>query len=87
MQPQAAPDNPNFMFTKTLTMPFFGSGVIELPPKGMKGLKNSRKFQFVFFVYSGKVAVEICGTQFVISKGGMWQVPRGMCSHGTIFGP
>lgn len=31
----------------------------------------------MFFVFSGKVAVEVAGTRFVISRGGMWQVPRG----------
>jgi centromere protein C len=78
IQPRPTPDNPSFLFTKTLTMPFFGSGVIELPPGGFKGQKNSRRFQFVFFVHVGKVAVNVNGTRFVISKGGVFQVPRGM---------
>lgn len=83
IQPRPSPDNPSFHFTKCLTTEFFGSGMIELPPEGNKGRKNSRKFQFTFYVCSGKVAVEVAGTRFVISKGGMWQVPRGMPSENT----
>lgn len=77
IKPQGTDDNPTFLFTKTLTMSFFGSGMIELQPGGFKGLKNSRRFQFVFFVHQGRVAVTVNGTRFVISKGGVFQVPRG----------
>ncbi len=66
-----------FRFAKTLTMPFFGSGMVELPPGGEKRLKNSRKMQMVFFVHYGKVLVQVAGTKFVITKGGVWSVPRG----------
>ena len=31
----------------------------------------------VFFVFTGRVTVDVSGTQFSIGKGGMWQVPRG----------
>lgn len=68
-------------------MPFFGAGVIELPPGGYKGTKNSRRFQFLFFVHYGKVAVDVGGTRFVITKGGMWQVPRGIFSLLHYFSP
>lgn len=67
----------SFRFAKTLTMPFFGSGVVELPPGGFKRSKNSRRMQMMFFVHLGKVSVEVAGTKFGISKGGVWQVPRG----------
>jgi hypothetical protein len=30
-----------------------------------------------FFVYSGRVIVEVAGNKFGIAKGGLWQVPRG----------
>lgn len=68
-----------FRFAKTLTLPFFGSGIVELPPGGAKRVKNSRKMQMVFFVFYGRVTVDVGTptTSFSIGKGGMWQVPRG----------
>ena len=66
-----------------MTMPFFGAGVVELPPEGFKRAKNSRKMQMCFMVHQGKVMVEIGAgeggdvTQFAISRGGVWAVPRG----------
>ncbi|KAJ5038937.1 uncharacterized protein L3040_006612 [Drepanopeziza brunnea f. sp. 'multigermtubi'] len=66
-----------FKFAKTLTLPFFGSGMVDLPPKAMKKSKNSRKMQMVFFVFSGRVQVTVNDNIFSIGKGGMWQVPRG----------
>lgn len=69
----------DFRFAKTLTLPFFGSGMVDLPPGGAKRVKNSRKMQLIFFVYYGRVTVEVGTptTTFSIGKGGMWQVPRG----------
>ncbi|TAQ91189.1 hypothetical protein B7494_g580 [Chlorociboria aeruginascens] len=69
--------NSAFKFAKTLTLPFFGSGMVDLPPGAIKKLKNSRKMQMVFFVYCGRVQVTVNDNMFRISKGGMWQVPRG----------
>ncbi|KAL8704862.1 MAG: hypothetical protein Q9201_001978 [Fulgogasparrea decipioides] len=69
----------DFRFAKTLTLPFFGSGMVDLPPDGTKRVKNSRKMQMVFFVFYGRVTVDL-GTptqRFSIGRGGMWQVPRG----------
>lgn len=65
-----------------MTMPFFGAGVVELPPEGFKRAKNSRRMQMVFFVHEGKVLVEVGATglevnEFALSKGGVWVVPRG----------
>ncbi|KAK5122701.1 hypothetical protein LTR85_003616 [Meristemomyces frigidus] len=73
----------DFKYAKIMTLPFFGSGVVELPPEGFKRAKNSRKMQMCFFVHEGKVMVEIGAqgngevNQFAISKGGVWVVPRG----------
>ncbi|KAK4550672.1 hypothetical protein LTR36_000251 [Oleoguttula mirabilis] len=73
----------DFKYAKIMTLPFFGSGLVELPPAGFKRAKNSRKMQMCFFVYEGKVMVEIGAqgngevNQFAISKGGVWVVPRG----------
>lgn len=72
--------NSTFRFAKTLTEPFFGSGMVDLPPGGIKKPKNSRKMQMAFFVFTGRVTVMVNDTQFSIGKGGMWQVPRGMWS-------
>ncbi|CAL3967032.1 unnamed protein product [Diplocarpon coronariae] len=69
--------NADFKFAKTLTLPFFGSGMVDLPPRSMKKAKNSRKMQMVFFVFFGRVQVIVNDNVFTIGKGGMWQVPRG----------
>ncbi|KAF4123601.1 centromere protein C [Geosmithia morbida] len=66
-----------FRFAKTLTMPFMGAGVVDLPPGSEKRPKNSRKMHMVFFVHYGKVAVTVNEGQFRISAGGQWFVPRG----------
>ncbi|KAK8086886.1 cupin [Apiospora phragmitis] len=66
-----------FQFAKTLTLPFFGSGIVDLPPHSEKKPKNARKMQMVFFVHYGSVVVTVAGTQFRIGKGGQFFVPRG----------
>ncbi|KAI0436878.1 Mif2/CENP-C like-domain-containing protein [Xylaria telfairii] len=66
-----------FKFAKTLTLPFFGSGIVDLPPGAEKRPKNSRKNHMVFFVHTGNVRVTVAQTEFAIAKGGMFFVPRG----------
>ncbi|KAI0850216.1 Mif2/CENP-C like-domain-containing protein [Daldinia vernicosa] len=66
-----------FRFAKTLTLPFFGSGIVDMPPGSEKRTKNSRKMQMVFFVHKGNVDVTVAQTEFRIGMGGMWFVPRG----------
>lgn len=66
-----------FRFAKTLNLSFMGSGVVDLPPGAEKRPKNSRKMQMVFFVFRGKVLVSVNETEFRISAGGQWFVPRG----------
>ncbi|KAI9726224.1 MAG: hypothetical protein M1834_009394 [Cirrosporium novae-zelandiae] len=66
-----------FKFAKAISTPFFGSGFVDLPPGGVKRPKNSRTMQMVFFVFYGRVSVDVNGSTFNIGKGGMWQVPRG----------
>ncbi|KAI1428484.1 Mif2/CENP-C like-domain-containing protein [Xylaria sp. FL1777] len=66
-----------FKFAKTLTLPFFGAGVVDLPPGAEKRTKNSRMRHLVFFVHTGNVQVTIAQTEFTIAKGGMFFVPRG----------
>ncbi|EOO03597.1 putative cupin domain-containing protein [Phaeoacremonium minimum UCRPA7] len=69
--------NAKFRFAKTLSMPFFGSGVVDMPPGSIKRPKNSRKMHMTFFVYTGRVKVSVGETEFRIKNGGMWFVPRG----------
>lgn len=69
--------NAAFRFAKTLSMPFFGSGVVDMPPGSIKRPKNSRKMHMTFFVYTGRVKVTVGETEFRIKNGGMWFVPRG----------
>ncbi|OBT62238.1 hypothetical protein VE03_08049 [Pseudogymnoascus sp. 23342-1-I1] len=65
-------------FAKLLTMPFFGCGMVDLPPGAIKKPKNARKMQMAFFVHKGRVAVTVGDNEpFRIGKGGVWQVPRG----------
>ena len=80
-----------------MTLPFFGSGLVELPPGGEKRAKNCRKMQMCFFVHVGKVMVEVYPaggaggeevgevTQFAISRGGVWVVPRGTFGCGFFL--
>ncbi|KAK2612560.1 mitotic fidelity of chromosome transmission-related protein [Conoideocrella luteorostrata] len=70
-------ENATSRFAKTLTLPFMGAGVVDLPPDAEKRPKNSRKMHMVFFVHYGKVLVTINEMQFRISAGGTWFVPRG----------
>lgn len=69
-----------FRFAKLLSTSFIGSGVVEMPPGGVKKPKNSKKMHMVFFVYRGRVQVDISGVQFSVGKGGVFQVPRGKYS-------
>lgn len=69
----------DFRLAKCLTLDFFGAGIVELPPMSIKNSKNTRRMQMVFFIHTGKVHVEVANREFNINKGGIWQVPRGMC--------
>ena len=74
----------SFQYAKLVSTTFFGTGLVELPPGGLKKAKNSRKMHMSFFVSEGRVTVEVgsiqgAKTRFSIGRGGFWQVPRGMC--------
>ncbi|KAI1065534.1 hypothetical protein LB507_000115 [Fusarium sp. FIESC RH6] len=69
--------NVSFRMAKTLTTPFLGAGVVDLPAGSEKRPKNSRKMHMVFFVHTGKVLVTVNEASFRLSAGGMWFVPRG----------
>ncbi|OAP57862.1 hypothetical protein AYL99_08600 [Fonsecaea erecta] len=79
-------DGPSFRYAKLLSTKFFGTGLVDLPPGGVKRPKNSRKMHMSFFVVKGRVTVTVgpAGSEetgsinrFSIGKGGFWQVPRG----------
>ncbi|KAK5692278.1 mitotic fidelity of chromosome transmission-related protein, partial [Elasticomyces elasticus] len=66
-----------FRFAKLLSSPFLGSGIVELPPGGVKRPKNSKKMHMVFYVCQGRVQIDISGVQFSAGKGCVFQIPRG----------
>jgi len=71
-----------FRYAKLVSMGFFGSGIVDLPPGGLKRPKNSRRMHMSFFVAKGRVTVQtgpLNGeeSRFSVGKGGFWQVPRG----------
>lgn len=76
--------NASFKFAKTLSLPFFGAGVVDLPPGSEKRPKNSRKMYMAFFVYTGKVKVTVNEASFRIGRGGQWFVPRGKLSFAGV---
>ncbi|KAJ5476962.1 hypothetical protein N7539_007106 [Penicillium diatomitis] len=67
----------SFRFAKLLSSSFIGSGVVELPPDGVKKPKNSKRMHMVFYVCYGRVQVDISGVQFSAGKGSVFQIPRG----------
>ncbi|PSR87058.1 kinetochore CENP-C fungal-like protein [Coniella lustricola] len=69
--------NATFKFAKTASMPFFGTGVVDLPPHSEKKPKNSRKMYMAFSVLTGRVTVTVADTVFSIGRGGQFFVPRG----------
>lgn len=77
--------NVSFRMAKTLTTPFMGAGVVDLPAGSEKRPKNSRKMHMVFFVHTGKVLVTVNEASFRLSAGGMWFVPRGMSTCSPFF--
>jgi centromere protein C len=82
-------EGPTFRYAKLLSTKFFGTGLVDLPPGGVKRPKNSRKMHMSFFVVKGRVTVTVgplggeetgSMNRFSIGKGGFWQVPRGECA-------
>lgn len=74
-----------FRFAKILSTPFLGSGFVDMPPGAAKKQKNSKKMHMVFFVFCGRIHVEVAGLKFSAGKGCVFQVPRGMPVHFNIF--
>jgi centromere protein C len=63
---------------------FFAWGLIELRADQMKRSKNSRMMHMVFNVQSGTVEVKVHENEFIVHKGGIWQVPRGKSHHVSL---
>ncbi|KAL9010556.1 MAG: hypothetical protein Q9180_009285, partial [Flavoplaca navasiana] len=68
---------------EVIHVPFLGCGFIHMPPNSTKNTKNSGFRQIVFFVFEGRVMVEIGrpdldmhGKRFSIGHGSQWFVPR-----------
>ncbi|KAF2826454.1 hypothetical protein CC86DRAFT_370443 [Ophiobolus disseminans] len=77
IKPVAVSDG-SFHFTKVgAAGSFFSWGLIELLTDQMKRTKNSRTMHMVFHVQSGTVEVQVHANEFIMHKGGVWQVPRG----------
>ncbi|BDD57966.1 hypothetical protein MAP00_003280 [Monascus purpureus] len=68
----------SFRFAKLLSSPFLGSGIVELPPGGVKKPKNSKRMHMLFYVCRGRIQVDVSGVQFSAGKGCVFQVPRGI---------
>ena len=69
--------NGGFKFVKTFTEDHFGTGIIEIPPGGVKRLKNSGKMHLVFYMLKGRATITIAKNNFRVGKGGQFMVPRG----------
>ncbi|PYH41164.1 Cupin domain protein [Aspergillus saccharolyticus JOP 1030-1] len=67
----------SWRFAKLISSPFMGSGIVELPPGGVKKPKNSKRMHMVFYICNGRVQVDVSGVRFSAGKGCVFQVPRG----------
>ncbi|PGG97846.1 hypothetical protein AJ80_09626 [Polytolypa hystricis UAMH7299] len=76
IQTQEVKDS-GFKFAKVFSTPFLGAGVVDMPPGAFKKQKNSKRMHMVFFVYRGRIQVNVAGLQFSAGKGCSFQVPRG----------
>ena len=57
---------------------YFACGVMDIVVGGQKATKPTRHSYMNFMVMSGKVEVKVNRTAFVIGKGGVFVVPRGI---------
>ena len=53
-------------------------GVVDIVVGGMKGLKPTKHSFMTFVVMTGRVEVKVNRTAFIIGKGGVFVVPRGI---------
>ncbi|KIL00092.1 hypothetical protein PAXRUDRAFT_822039 [Paxillus rubicundulus Ve08.2h10] len=77
IQPKPAA-NSNWFFQKIFGEgDFIAAGQMHIPPKGQKPSKSTKDNTYVFYVIQGAVSVFIHETNFIITTGGMFLVPRG----------
>lgn len=57
---------------------YMASGILDILVGGAKGIKPTRHSYMSFAVMTGKVEVKVNRTAFIIGKGGVFVVPRGM---------
>ncbi|KAF9227596.1 hypothetical protein BS17DRAFT_764046 [Gyrodon lividus] len=70
--------NSNWFFQKIFGEgDFIAAGQMHIPPKGQKPSKSTKDNTYVFYVIQGAVSVSIHETNFIITTGGMFLVPRG----------
>ena len=69
--------NASFRMNKTLSYDHLGTGVIDFPPGGQKRWKPAGRYDLVFYVVKGKVAANVASNEFVLRKGGQFQVMKG----------
>ena len=60
---------------------YMASGIMDILVGGVKGVKPTKHSYMSFVVLSGKVEVKVHRTAFVMGKGGVFVVPRGI-NHG-----
>ncbi|KAG9038977.1 hypothetical protein FRB95_013655 [Tulasnella sp. JGI-2019a] len=72
------PNNAEYSFQRVfMDGEFVAGGVLNIPVNGRKPPKASRDSTYIFYVAEGAVRVMINKTDFVITTGGMFMVPRG----------
>ncbi|KAF2688603.1 hypothetical protein K458DRAFT_475324 [Lentithecium fluviatile CBS 122367] len=72
--------NSSFKFAKLASAGeenFLSWGFIDLGPDQMKRTKNARRMHMVFHVHAGVVQAKIHENEFLVHRGGVFQVPRG----------
>jgi len=66
-----------FRMNKTVSLDHLGTGIIDIPPGGVKRWKPSGKYDLVFYVVKGKVGVMVGENGFMCRRGGQFQVAKG----------
>ncbi|KAJ3162448.1 hypothetical protein HDU86_004930 [Geranomyces michiganensis] len=68
----------SFKFQKVFSEgTFIASGILAFPKGSKKRNSNSKRSAMIFMVMSGEVEVQVHRTQFVVSSGSQFLVPRG----------
>lgn len=72
------PMNADYAFQKVfMDGDFVAGGILEIPVGGAKPSKPARDNTYIFYCIEGAVRVMVHKSNFVISRNGMFMVPRG----------